>query len=223
MNNLDWLVIFLYCIGIIGFAVHYSRGQKNAHDYFLAGRRIKWWQSGASTMTTQLSAVTMKDIYQRYVKKQATERHYLISSKIITFIWGIFCIMFAILLSASGQATRQTTIVVLNAVGSMLYGPVLAAFIIGMFSRTVAPATVKTAVIAGLPANISLWQFTDISWMWWNASGFIVPVIAAIVGTLFVKIPVPQATSDSRIALQEQSGINWKKRYALIALYAVLI
>jgi SSS family transporter len=170
-----------------------------------------------------LSAVTMKDIYQRYVNKQATERHYLMSSKIITLLWGVFCVVFAILLSASGQATRQTTIVVINAVGSMLYGPVLAAFVIGMFSRTVTPATVKTAVVAGLFANITLWKLTDISWMWWNVSGFAVPVIVAIVGTLFSKMPAPQALSDSRLALQEKTGIDWNRIYGALSLYAVLI
>ena len=99
----------------------------------------------------------------------------------------------------------------------------LAAFVIGMFSRTVTPATVKTAVVAGLFANITLWKLTDISWMWWNVSGFAVPVIVAIVGTLFSKMPAPQALSDSRLALQEKTGIDWNRIYVALSLYAVLI
>ena len=58
MNYLDWLIIFLYIAGIIAFAVYLSRSQSDTQDYYLAGRKIKWWQSGASTMATQLSAIS---------------------------------------------------------------------------------------------------------------------------------------------------------------------
>jgi len=58
MNILDWLVIVLYLAVIVGIAVYLTRSQRNTHDYYLAGRRLKWWQSGASTMATQLGAIS---------------------------------------------------------------------------------------------------------------------------------------------------------------------
>ena len=58
MNYLDWLVILIYIIIVIGIAILIMRTQRDTEDYYLAGRRIKWWQSGASTMATQLSAIS---------------------------------------------------------------------------------------------------------------------------------------------------------------------
>lgn len=58
MTNWDWLVILLYFSGIIAYAVYRSRTQRSQKDYYLAGRKIRWWQSGVSTMATQLGAIS---------------------------------------------------------------------------------------------------------------------------------------------------------------------
>ena len=67
-----------------------------------------------------LSAVTIKDIYQKYIKRDGSEKHYLFASKICTLLWGAFCGMVAIAFVHTGEATRQTTLVLINAVGSLL-------------------------------------------------------------------------------------------------------
>ncbi|HEM49559.1 MAG TPA: sodium transporter, partial [Caldithrix sp.] len=107
-----------------------------------------------------LSAVTMKDFYQKYFKPEATDRHYLWMSKFITFLWGTFCVVAAILFTIIGESTRQTTIVLINAIGSLLYGPILAAFLIGMLTKSVNGTSVKTGIIIGVLSNIFLWIFT---------------------------------------------------------------
>lgn len=58
MNLLDWLVIGVYILALIGFSVHLSRGQENTDDYFLGSRAVPWWGIGLSTMATQLGAVS---------------------------------------------------------------------------------------------------------------------------------------------------------------------
>src|SRR6056300_623938 len=58
MNLWDWAVIVLYIIVIIGLAAIIMRSQRNIHDYYLGGRTITWWQSGLSTMATQLGAIS---------------------------------------------------------------------------------------------------------------------------------------------------------------------
>ncbi len=126
-----------------------------------------------------LSAVTMKDIYQKYIKPRATEKHYFRVSKVITILWGIFAIGVALFLTETTQAARQTTIVLINAVGSMLYGPILAAFLMGMFSKNMSARAVKRGVVAGIIANLLLWLLTSVSWMWWNVSGFWAAVLFA--------------------------------------------
>jgi Na+/proline symporter len=50
MNLLDWGVIALYAIGIIGAGAILGRSQRTISDYYLGGRTVRWWQSGLSVM-----------------------------------------------------------------------------------------------------------------------------------------------------------------------------
>ena len=58
MNYLDWTVIIAYVAGLLGISYYLSKGQETTTDYYLAGRKFKWWQVGLSTMATQLGAVS---------------------------------------------------------------------------------------------------------------------------------------------------------------------
>jgi Na+/proline symporter len=167
-----------------------------------------------------LSAVTMKDYYQRYWKKDADEKHYLIASKVITFMWGIFCVVAALVFAGFGQATRQTTIVLINAVGSMLYGPILAAFLIGMFTKRIGPSALKIGIFVGIATNFILWIFTPISWLWWNLTGFLAMLISTFLAAIYFglgKRDVPHTTI--RKYVDDPSTLPWRKVYKYVVLY----
>jgi SSS family solute:Na+ symporter len=171
-----------------------------------------------------LSAVTMKDFYQRHIKKEASENHYLIVSKFITFLWGIFCVIVAMLFSELGQATRQTTIVLINAVGSMLYGPILAAFLLGMLTKHLDGNTVKIGIISGIALNLFLWLFTPISWMWWNLTGFIMSVSVAFLHYVIAnKTAISFKMDYSVISEIESSEIDWMLIYKFVVLYFFIL
>ena len=59
-NNLDFLILGIYCVGIIAVAQYVSRGVsgsvKTSEDYFLAGRSLPWWAIGASLIAANISA-----------------------------------------------------------------------------------------------------------------------------------------------------------------------
>ncbi|NCX42166.1 MAG: sodium transporter [Proteobacteria bacterium] len=59
-NTLDWIIVGLYCIGIISLATYVSRTssgkERTAEDYFLAGRSLPWWAIGASLIAANISA-----------------------------------------------------------------------------------------------------------------------------------------------------------------------
>ena len=59
-NALDWVIVGLYCIGIISLATYVSRSkrgsERSAEDYFLAGRSLPWWAIGASLIAANISA-----------------------------------------------------------------------------------------------------------------------------------------------------------------------
>lgn len=60
MTGIDIVVFVAYCITIIGIGLWVSRDkeghQKNAEDYFLAGKSLPWWAIGASLIAANISA-----------------------------------------------------------------------------------------------------------------------------------------------------------------------
>lgn len=170
-----------------------------------------------------LSASTMVDIYKRFLKPDADERHYLIASRAITCFWGIFCIATALIFASSAEAIRQTTIVLINAIGSMLYGPILAAFVLGMMTKWAKSGAVKLGVIAGIIANLCLWQFTSISWLWWNFAGFLTSFIVTALLSTRRTLKEIETVDELFHSAEETSLINWGLIYKLIIVYFFFI
>tara|TARA_R110002073_G_scaffold335924_1_gene529505 strand:+ start:7371 stop:8933 length:1563 start_codon:yes stop_codon:yes gene_type:complete len=60
LANLDIGVFVVYVVGLIGLAYWVSREkpghEKNAEDYFLAGKSLPWWAIGASLIAANISA-----------------------------------------------------------------------------------------------------------------------------------------------------------------------
>ncbi len=62
MSSLDWLVITVYIIAMIGLSVYLGRRQSDQDDYFVGGRSLSWWSVGLSTMATQTSSISFISI-----------------------------------------------------------------------------------------------------------------------------------------------------------------
>jgi solute:Na+ symporter, SSS family len=58
LSPLDWAVLSVYLVGIVGFGLWAGRGNRRIDDFFLAGRAMRWWAVGLSVMATQISAIT---------------------------------------------------------------------------------------------------------------------------------------------------------------------
>ena len=58
MTALDYIVIALYFLGLIGVSLVVSRRIRNSEDMFIAGRNSSWWLSGVSSYMTIFSAST---------------------------------------------------------------------------------------------------------------------------------------------------------------------
>ncbi len=58
MTALDWAVLGVYLVAIVGYGIWMGRGNRKIDDFFLAGREMKWWAAGLSVMATQISAIT---------------------------------------------------------------------------------------------------------------------------------------------------------------------
>ena len=59
MHWINWVIVAVYLLVVVGDGLRRTRGTKNIEGYFLASRRLPWWAVGLSVMATQLSAVTL--------------------------------------------------------------------------------------------------------------------------------------------------------------------
>jgi SSS family solute:Na+ symporter len=58
MSNLDWGVLLLTLMGIVGYGVYKSRGTRSMDAYLLGGQSMPWYTVCLSVMATQASAIT---------------------------------------------------------------------------------------------------------------------------------------------------------------------
>ncbi|MEE8200379.1 MAG: sodium/solute symporter [Candidatus Acidoferrales bacterium] len=168
--------------------------------------------SSLDSALNSMSAATMRDLYQPYFKPQASQRHYLIVSKLFTVFWGVFTIIFAFIV----PAISETVLEAINKVGSLLYGPIFAAFLLGILTRWATPLGVKLGVSTGIALNLFLWLgVPELSWLWWNAAGLVAAVATALVVSKLSPRPAPEVPLDPR----EPTRLNWPLRYLLVTIY----
>lgn len=58
LDWIDWTVLALTLLTIVGYGTWKTRGSKNVQDYVKGGNTTKWWTIGLSVMATQASAIT---------------------------------------------------------------------------------------------------------------------------------------------------------------------
>jgi SSS family transporter len=131
--------------------------------------------SSTSGEINSLAAVTVIDLYQRHVRKDASDGHYLMVSRIATVFWGIYAVIFAQYGSSFGALIEAV-----NIIGSLFYGGLLGVFVLAFFFKSVGPNGAFFGVLAGEAAIFSAFFFTKISFLWYNVIGCLVVIVAAI-------------------------------------------
>ncbi len=123
--------------------------------------------SSASAELSALGATSFNDIYKRVFKPQASSRHYLNISKLLTVCWGFFAILFA-----QYADKLENLIQAVNILGSLVYGTILGIFLVAFFLKNVgSKATFYAALIA--ESFVLLIHFTDmgVPYLWYNVIG----------------------------------------------------
>ncbi len=140
--------------------------------------------SSSSAELNALASVTVVDIYKRAFKKNASDRHYLIASKLATVFWGIYAVGFALFANRLGSLIEAV-----NILGSLFYGTILGIFLIAFFFKNISgDATFIAALIAEL-AVLACFFFTKIPYLWFNVIGCILLIaLAHLTNPLFVAI-----------------------------------
>ncbi len=134
--------------------------------------------SSTSGELNALASTTSVDIYKRLIKPDGTEQHYVNSSKLLTFGWGVLAIAFAIFAENS-----ENLIEAVNIVGSLFYGTVLGIFLVAFFFKFIkGTAVFYAAVIAEIVVLVAFFLPDDIfhiSYLLYNAVGALMTILIA--------------------------------------------
>src|SRR5688572_4758554 len=118
-----------------------------------------------------LSAATMEGVLRRFSRRcrEMAERKAMSWSRFLAFLWGAFTTACAFL----PPLHRQNVIVTINQVGSLIYGPILGMFVLGILSRRATEGGAVAGLAAGIALNLACWIFAPgLSFFWWNLFGF---------------------------------------------------
>jgi SSS family solute:Na+ symporter len=154
--------------------------------------------SSLDSALNSLSAATMRDFVER---GHTIEEHRILTlSKVTTVFWGLVITGFAFVVGG----ISDTVIESINKIGSAFYGPILAAFLVGVLSRNGTATGMFAGVISGVTFNLYLWIFLPgVFWMWWNFTGLIVTVIVTfLISLMRVRLSVKDGLVDFNISLR---------------------
>jgi SSS family solute:Na+ symporter len=59
MGIIDWIIVIVYAIIVIGIGILASRKQNNTDEYFRGSRQLPWWAIGFSIIATSFSAASL--------------------------------------------------------------------------------------------------------------------------------------------------------------------
>jgi SSS family solute:Na+ symporter len=131
--------------------------------------------SSSSGELNSLAAVSVMDIYRRHFRKDATDRHYLMASRLFTAAWGVWAVIFAQYAKYLGSLVEAV-----NQVGSFFYPVLLGVFILAFFFKGVRGSAAFWAMLAGECAILWCALFTKIAFLWYNVVGTFAVVVCGL-------------------------------------------
>ena len=182
--------------------------------------------SSLSSTINSLSAVTVEDILKR--QGIVNDENYMKYSRYMVVFWGVICIGAAFLFGGSDSPVIE----IINAVGSVFYGPVLATFLLAIFSKKVSSAGMKAGIIISVLINLIFSKTmqgiigfdpgVSVFWIWLNFTGFVLAVAIAYA----VSYMKPEAPKDE--TLLERPKFTYKdffckESYILLGFFVFII
>lgn len=181
--------------------------------------------SSLDSVINSLSATTMEDFVRRlHPGASWSDTRELLYSRLLTVAWGAITLTMAFYV---GQIA-ETVLVAINKIGSLINGPVLGVFLLGVLTRRCNGPGARAGLAAGFGLNLVCWQFVpQLSWLWWNVFGFVATVTVGYGVSFAGARPIQDLTllvwSRERYA-QFGFTTNWLPRYgALLGWFALLV
>jgi len=127
--------------------------------------------SSTSGEINSLATVSVIDIYRRHFRPDASDRHYVMASRVATILWGCFAVGFANFGRDFGALIEAV-----NMVGSLFYGGLLGVFVLAFFCKRVGANGAFYGVLGGEAAIFAANRLTHIGFLWYNVIGCVVVV-----------------------------------------------
>lgn len=132
--------------------------------------------STLSSSLNSLASSTVFDLYRPLIAPNASDESLLKVSRWLTATWGVALIAIAFVAQDWGSVfTVGLTI------ASLIYGPMLGAFMLGVMSKRANQTGVIAGMIVSLASMISIKVFTGIAWTWFVVIGAIICVTVGLV------------------------------------------
>jgi len=131
--------------------------------------------SSSSSELNALGSTTTVDLYKRSIRKEASDSHYVNSSKLFTAFWGLGAILFA-----TYASLFENLIQAVNLLGSLFYGTILGIFVVGFFIKWIKGQAVFLAALLSQALILVVHFFNgkgifgmhwDIGFLWYNVIG----------------------------------------------------
>jgi len=132
--------------------------------------------STASALNS-LASTTVIDIYKRTINKDASDKNYLLVSRIATVFWGVVCVIMALYAGKLGNLLEAV-----NQLGSYIYGTVLGVFIVAFYMKRINGTPVFIAAIISEGIILYLGLSKTVAYLWLNPIGcFLVMIVAYVI------------------------------------------
>jgi len=90
LNTLDWSVIGIYFLILLGVVVSVTRRQKNTTDYFLAGRNVGFFAIGASIFASNIGSEHIVGLAGQGASTGMAMAHYELHAWIVVLLAWVF-------------------------------------------------------------------------------------------------------------------------------------
>jgi solute:Na+ symporter, SSS family len=192
-----FIYFLFFFIGVLCYSYYGGRTFENTNEIILTFARDKGIPglSGilaaavlAASMSTlssaynSLATVSTLDFYQRYLKKDGDETHYLNVSRGFTLGWALIIILPAFMYAQ----TQGSILEVLSKIGSYFVGAKLGMYGLGFFSKHTSEKGLLVGVAIGFGVIWYVATQTKIAWPWYCGIGGSVTIIIGIVASLLI-------------------------------------
>ncbi len=144
--------------------------------------------SSMSAEINALGATTVVDVWRRLLGKTDPAKEVWVS-RLATFGWGCFALLFAQYASRLGSLIEAV-----NILGSLFYGTILGIFLVAFYLKRVTGGAAFWAALVAEVVVLACFAFTGISFLWYNVVGCVCVVLLSL---LFQTLAPPRAAGEA--------------------------